>query len=71
MTPLWGYIVPYLPIMVCILESDDPTPDGSNARSTGKLLQKMVEDNDQRADQKAVLTARLLDMLIADWDRHF
>ena len=31
----------------------------------------MVEDNDHRADQKAVLKARLLDMLIADWDRHF
>ena len=31
----------------------------------------MREDNDHTVNQEAVLRARLLDMLIADWDRHF
>jgi hypothetical protein len=69
--PALGIYRPLFANSVCMLESQNPTPDGSDSKSTGKLLQKMVEDNDQRADQKAVLTARLLDMLIADWDRHF
>jgi hypothetical protein len=30
----------------------------------------MIADNDQRINQEAVLRARILDMLIADWDRH-
>ena len=30
----------------------------------------MLEDNDHHIDQEKVLNARLLDMLIADWDRH-
>ncbi len=69
--PSFGVYRPLFANGVCMLEEQNPTPDGSDARSTGKLLQKMVEDNDHRADQKAVLRARLLDMLIADWDRHF
>ena len=31
----------------------------------------MLEDNNHRIDQAAVLKARLLDILIGDWDRHF
>ena len=31
----------------------------------------MVEENDHRADQFAVLRARLLDIMIGDFDRHF
>ena len=69
--PALGVYRPLFANKVCMLESRDPTPGGPESRSTGKLLQKMVEDNDHRADQKAVLTARLLDMLVADWDRHF
>jgi hypothetical protein len=69
--PALGVYRPLFANRVCMLESSDPTPDGSDSKSTGKLLQKMVEDNDQRADQKAVLSARLVDMLVADWDRHF
>lgn len=69
--PALGVYRPLFANKVCMLESDNPTIDGSDSKSTGKLLQKMVEDNDQRADQHAVLRARLLDMLIADWDRHF
>jgi len=69
--PALGVYRPLFANKVCMLETDNPSTDGSDSKSTGKLLQKMVEDNDQRADQKVVLKARLLDMLVADWDRHF
>ncbi len=38
--------------------------------STEKLIEKLQEDNDNRADQYAFIKARLFDMMIADWDRH-
>ncbi len=37
---------------------------------TGKVQDKLQEDNDNRADQKLLLRARLLDMIMGDWDRH-
>ncbi|HEV3252654.1 MAG TPA: BamA/TamA family outer membrane protein, partial [Puia sp.] len=56
---------------VCMLEQKDPSYDGSGTRSTDKVINKLYEDNQQKVDQKAVLNARLLDMMIGDWDRHF
>ncbi len=56
---------------VCMLEETDPSTNGSDTKSTGKIFSKMLEDNDHRADQFAVLRARLLDILIGDFDRHF
>src|SRR4029079_9110851 len=38
--------------------------------SSYKLFNNMRDDNDYTVNQEAVLTARLLDMLVADWDRH-
>jgi hypothetical protein len=38
--------------------------------STDDVVQKLKEDNDNRADQYAFAKARLFDMLLADWDRH-
>lgn len=69
--PALGYYRPMFANTVCMLESRNPTPDGEDTKSTAKFLQKMVEESDHRPDQEAVLKARLLDMLIADWDRHF
>ncbi|MBC7949937.1 MAG: BamA/TamA family outer membrane protein [Chitinophagaceae bacterium] len=69
--PALGFYRPLFANTVCMLESRDPTVDATETKSTGKLLEKMVSDNDHRADQNAVLRARLLDMLVADWDRHF
>jgi Outer membrane protein/protective antigen OMA87 len=56
---------------VCLLEKKDNSFDGSDTKSTPKVLKKMVEDNDHVVDQTAVLRARLLDIMIGDWDRHF
>lgn len=38
--------------------------------STTKLLEELEEDNDNQADAIAYLRARLLDIVIGDWDRH-
>ena len=38
--------------------------------SGGKLLEKLREDQDHRVDQRLFLRARMVDMMIADWDRH-
>lgn len=38
--------------------------------STEKLLKKLEEDNDNQVDATEFLKARLMDILIGDWDRH-
>jgi hypothetical protein len=55
---------------VCFLEEREPTPDGSDTKNTSNVMEKVYGDNDHRLLQHDILTARLLDMLIADWDRH-
>ena len=40
--------------------------DGSD-----KLLEKLYDDNDNQVDQVAFIKARLFDMVIGDWDRHW
>lgn len=68
--PSLGYYKPLFANKVCMLERKDPA-EKEDSKSSYKLFNKMREDNDHTVDQEAVLTARLLDMLIADWDRHF
>ena len=69
--PALGYYRPLFANTVCLLERKDPTPDGTDTKSTNKVLQKMTEDNDHVIDQYALLKARILDMLLADFDRHW
>src|SRR4029077_16428910 len=38
--------------------------------TTDKVQQLLQKDNDNSVNQKLVLRARLLDILIGDWDRH-
>ena len=38
--------------------------------STEKMLEKILEDNDNKVDQKAFVRARLFDIFIGDWGRH-
>lgn len=68
--PNLGYYKNYFSNKVCLLEPRDPNYADDN-KSTFKMMDKMREDNDHTVDQSKVLTARLLDMLIGDWDRHF
>lgn len=68
--PSFGYYKNYFANKVCILEPRDPN-NATDNKSTFKLMDKMMEEQDHLVDQHKVLNARLLDMLIADWDRHF
>jgi hypothetical protein len=56
---------------MCMLEKKNATADDSKTKSTSKVLGEMLEDNDHVVDQNAVLRARLFDIFVADWDRHF
>lgn len=56
---------------ICLLELHDPTADASDTKSTAKIIDKLIEDSKNHVDQEAVLRARLVDMVIGDWDRHF
>ena len=69
--PSFGYYQSLFANKVCMLEEKDPVPDGQDTKSTAKVFDKLIEENDHRADQHAVLKARLLDMTIGDFDRHF
>lgn len=52
---------------VCLLEEREPYGKSEN---TLKMLKAVQKDNDYTVDQQALLKARLLDVFMADWDRH-
>ncbi|GAA4306960.1 hypothetical protein GCM10023149_00410 [Mucilaginibacter gynuensis] len=54
---------------VFLFEEREPI-DAEKTYNTVKAQEKLKEDNDNHVDQKLVLRARLLDMLLGDWDRH-
>jgi hypothetical protein len=55
---------------LCMLEDRNPTPDKTETENTENVVEDLLEKNTLGIAQKEVLRARLLDMLIADWDRH-
>lgn len=69
--PALGLYRPYFANTVCLLEQREPTPNGEETKSEQKVVNKLLDDNDNHVDQQAFLRARLLDFLVADWDRHF
>jgi hypothetical protein len=54
---------------VFLFEEREPL-DAKKTDNTDKAFEKLKEDNDNSVDQKTVLRARLLDILLGDWDRH-
>lgn len=52
---------------VCLLEEREPIGETDN---TGKMYKALLKDNDNTVDTAAYFNARLLDLLIGDWDRH-
>jgi hypothetical protein len=52
---------------VCLLEEREPTGESDN---TFKMDRELVKTYDNRLDGETFLRARLLDLLIGDWDRH-
>jgi len=55
---------------LCLFEEREAVPDSTKTYSTEKVILSLLEDNDDKVNQQAMLRARLLDILIADWDRH-
>jgi hypothetical protein len=51
----------------CIVEEREPL---GKSISTFNMIAELKKDNDNAVDQEAYLTARLLDIFLADWDRH-
>lgn len=54
---------------VCMLEERDP--GFSSTEDTKTVLRSVQHTNTHVVDQKVLLRARLFDMLLADWDRHY
>ena len=69
--PALGIYQPVFKNTICLLEESDPTSNGEKTFSTIKAFNKMLDDNDHRANQLTTLRVRLLDILVADFDRHF
>ncbi len=69
--PALSFYRPIFANTVCLLERRNASFDQTETKSTAKLMDKMLEENDHRPMQAEVLKARLLDILIADYDRHF
>lgn len=63
---------------VCLLEERAPVDDQSETAAahakkvvnSEKLFEKYFSNSNHRVDESAYLKARLLDILIGDWDRH-
>ncbi|HEX8462901.1 MAG TPA: BamA/TamA family outer membrane protein, partial [Segetibacter sp.] len=69
--PALGQYRKFFANTICLLEERQPTPHGEESKSEQKVVNKLIEDNDNHVDQQAFLRARLLDFLIGDGDRHF
>ncbi len=67
---LLGFYRPLFSNKVVMLESRDASIDGTDTKSSAKVINKRISTDDHFVDQKAVLRARLLDMMVGDWDRH-
>jgi hypothetical protein len=52
---------------LCLLEEREPLGSSDN---TPKMLRNLNKDNDNEFQAKAFFRARMLDLLIGDWDRH-
>ncbi|AHF16024.1 metallophosphoesterase [Niabella soli] len=52
---------------ICLLEEREPLGKSDN---TPKMYKTLKQDNDNTVDTAVYFKARLLDLLIGDWDRH-
>ncbi len=69
--PALGFYRPLFANNVCMLEEKHALPGRDSTKTTAKVLDKMLDENDHRPRQQDVLRARLLDILTGDFDRHF
>ncbi len=70
--PALGIYRDYFKNKVCLLEVQNPVKDSDNGtKSTSTIVDRLTNDSKYHVDQEAILRARLLDIVIGDWDRHF
>jgi Omp85 superfamily domain/Calcineurin-like phosphoesterase len=69
--PAFGYYRKIFANNICMLEERKPSLDGIETKTTSKVFDKMLDENDHQPDQPVVLRARLLDIVLGDFDRHF
>ena len=65
-----GIYRPVFANTMCMLEEKDPTLGGGKDKSTSEVFNKLRDKDDHKIDQEMLLKARMLDFLIADYDRH-
>jgi len=66
--PQLGNFRPIFSNTLCTLEERDPGFDSTHNSVT--VLYDLTQNNSYKIQQHALLNARLLDVVIADWDRH-
>jgi hypothetical protein len=54
---------------VYLFEEHGPA-DAAKDYKTEKVQDRLEKNNDNKADQRLILRARILDMIMGDWDRH-
>lgn len=75
-TPVIGFVAPDTALgihgrvfanTVALLEEREPLGDSDNSE---KMKKNLAEDNDNKILAREFLNARMLDILLGDWDRH-
>ncbi|TCJ16541.1 hypothetical protein EPD60_07290 [Flaviaesturariibacter flavus] len=66
--PALGEYRPLFANSVCLLEEREAGE--RNTHNSGKVMERLVDEGSVRPDQGAILRARVLDILVGDWDRH-
>ena len=67
----FGSYQPLFAKTICLLEEKEPSYNNEKVMNSIKVFDKIMEQSDHRIDQPLTLKARLLDILVADFDRHF
>lgn len=68
---VFGEYKTYFANTVCLLEERDPKMNDGKTFNTFETVNKIIDKGDRSVDCKSFLKARLVDFLLADFDRHY
>lgn len=66
--PAFGEYRPLFANSVCLLEEREAGE--RKTQNSEKIMERLVDEGSARPDQEAILRARILDIIVGDWDRH-
>lgn len=66
-----GKYAPLFANTVCMLEERYPSRNDDKGDNSWETINTLLEKDDYTVDQQSFLTARMFDMLVADFDRHY